>query len=433
MWDWLQLHHYNTQIVVCGVTAFGAAAGVVGAFILLRKRSLTGDALSHATLPGVCLAFMIATACGVDGKSLPLLLFGALVTGVLGLGTILLLRHTTKLREDSALGIVLSVFFGAGVVLQESVSKMKHGHAAGIDSFIYGKTASMLAADAWLIGGTAVLIGIVCLLLFKEFTLLCFDQDFAGAQGWPVLKLDAVLMVLVAVVTVIGLQAVGLILVVAMLITPAAAARFWCERLRWMVAVSAMIGALSGMAGALASAMLPKLPAGAVIVLIGSAIFGLSLLFGSRRGLFLRLREARTLARSTARQHLLRAMYELAEQEVSCTLAVLLQVRSWRPSWLRAAIRRATRDGLLRETTAGWALTEEGRVQAARVVRNHRLWEIYLLTHADVATSRVDREADRIEHVLGDVLVSRLEAQLAEELPGQAMPPSPHAMPGAPS
>ena len=302
MWDFLsqilqslQLHHYNTRVVVSGVTVFGATAGVIGAFMLLRKRSLTGDALSHATLPGVCLAFMLSVQLGGTGKSLPVLLSGAMISGLSGLGVMLFLRHWTRLREDSILGIVLSVFFGLGVVLQGMAVNMKQGQAAGLSSFIYGRTASMLAADAWLIVVGALVASLICALLFKELTLLCFDQDFAGAQGWPVLFLDSLLMFLVAVVTVIGLQAVGLVLVVAMLITPAAAARFWTDRLAWMVWGSALIGAASGLVGALASAMVPRLPAGAVIVLIASAMFAISLVFGAKRGLIVRLLQRRHL------------------------------------------------------------------------------------------------------------------------------------------
>ncbi|HAR66872.1 MAG TPA: iron ABC transporter [Lentisphaeria bacterium] len=438
MWDFLsqilqslQLHHYNTRVVVSGVTVFGATAGVIGAFMLLRKRSLTGDALSHATLPGVCLAFMLSVQLGGTGKSLPVLLSGAMISGLSGLGVMLFLRHWTRLREDSILGIVLSVFFGLGVVLQGMAVNMKQGQAAGLSSFIYGRTASMLAADAWLIVVGALVASLICALLFKELTLLCFDQDFAGAQGWPVLFLDSLLMFLVAVVTVIGLQAVGLVLVVAMLITPAAAARFWTDRLAWMVWGSALIGAASGLVGALASAMVPRLPAGAVIVLIASAMFAISLVFGAKRGLIVRLLQRRHLHTSTSSQHILRALFELREHgDEAVPLESLVQKRSWTPRAVRHALARAVRAGYVRQAGDLWCLTEAGGVQAHRVVRNHRLWEIYLVSHADVATSRVDREADRIEHVLGEVMVARLEKKLGNELDGQRMPPSPHVING---
>jgi manganese/zinc/iron transport system permease protein len=267
----LTLQDYNTRVVVVGILLLGIAAGVIGSFMLLRKRALVGDAVSHATLPGLCAAFMIMASMGGDGKWLPGLLLGALVTGGLGILMVLWIRSQTKLKEDTALGIVLSVFFGMGVSLLGIIQKMRQGHAAGLESFIYGKTASMLAGDAMLIGGAALVVITTAVLLFKEFRLLCFDEAFAKSQGWPVRALDIVMMLLVVTVTVIGLQAVGLILMIALLVIPPATARFWTEHLQTLVWLSAITGGISGLIGALASALVPNLPAGAVIVLVAAA------------------------------------------------------------------------------------------------------------------------------------------------------------------
>ncbi|MHC5005005.1 MAG: metal ABC transporter permease [Planctomycetota bacterium] len=245
---------YNTRLVVLSTTALGVAAGLVGTFLLLRKRALMGDALSHATLPGIAVAFMAMVAFGGSGKFLPGLLLGAAASGLLGVACVLLITHQTRLKDDAALGIVLSVLFGLGVVLLGFVQDMPEGSAAGLQSFIYGKTASVVQRDLWLILGAAVLVLAACVVLYKEFGLLCFDEAYAGAQGWPVVLLDLLLMVLVTVVTVIGLQAVGLILVIALLVTPAAAARFWTERLGHMPLAAALTGGASGWLGAARSA-----------------------------------------------------------------------------------------------------------------------------------------------------------------------------------
>src|SRR5688500_1607569 len=310
----LFLRDYNTRIVVLGTTLLGIAAGTIGAFMLLRKRALMGDALSHATLPGIGLAFIISTLSGGVGKSLPVLLAGAVVTGVLGVLAVLAIRSSSRLKEDAALGIVLSVFFGAGVAVLGVVQKMGTGSAAGLESFIYGKTASMLSSDAALIAVSAGTVALACGLLYKEFTLLCFDPAYARSEGWPVVVLDLVMMTLVVAVTVIGLQAVGLILIIALLIIPAAAARFWTERLSTMVLSSALIGAVSGVIGAAISALAPRLPAGAIIVVVASAIFLFSMIFGPARGVLVRWVEQLRLSRTVARQHLLRAVYEWAEE-----------------------------------------------------------------------------------------------------------------------
>ena len=227
----LLLEDYNTRVVVLGVMALGAASGVVGTFLLLRKRALTADALSHATLPGIAIAFMIVVAFGGTGKSMVGLLLGAFIFGCIGVLSILAIRHTTRLKDDAAIGIVLSVFFGLGLCLLKIASEMPSGSAAGLQGFIFGKAASMVSSDAMTMLAVAVGIVLVTGILRKEFTLLCFDEKFSITQGWPVLKLDVVLMGMVAIVTVIALQSVGLVLAVAMLIIPAASARYWARNI----------------------------------------------------------------------------------------------------------------------------------------------------------------------------------------------------------
>jgi manganese/zinc/iron transport system permease protein len=432
------LRDYNTRVVVTGTTVLGMAAGVLGCFALLRRRALMGDALSHATLPGIGLAFMLSVAVGGTGKSLSLLLIGATISGLLGLACILLIRNFTRLKEDTALGIVLSVFFGAGVAVLGVAQRMGGGHSAGLESFIYGKTASMTAADSILIGCVAVVVLATCVLLFKEFRLLCFDAAYASAQGWPALFLDLVMMALIVAVTVIGLQAVGLILVIALLIVPAAAARFWTERLAIMTIIAGVFGALSGLIGSAASALLPNLPSGAMIVLAGSALFLFSMMFGTARGVVVRWLNRRAFENKVRRQHLLRAAYELIESDgktanVPVPVAALLEKRSWSPGRLHTEIARAERAGLITSWPVGDKIkfTPDGFDEAAQLVRQHRMWELYLITHADIAPSHVDRDADAIEHVLGPEMIRELES-LLDAGRAQPVPTSPHFIAGAP-
>jgi len=436
------LADYNTRVVLLGATLLGVACGVIGTFMLLRKRSLMADAVSHATLPGIAVAFLVMTSLGGDGKSLPGLLLGAFVSGTVGMLFVLGVTHGSKLKQDAALGLVLSVFFGLGVALLGIVQSRPQGQAAGLESFVFGKTASMLASDAALVAVAAGAIVLICAVLFKEFSLLCFDLEFSAAQGRPVVAFDLLMMGLVVAVTVIGLQAVGLILIIAMLVIPAAAARFWTDRLPQTVVLAALLGAASGAIGAGTSAVVPDLPAGAIIVLTASAFFAASLFFGSARGIVPRALEHARVERTVARQHVLRAMYEWLETRGEAGPAAadraslpgipiedLAGVRTWSRSQLGRALARAARDRLVAARPGGaWALTREGFAAAKSVVRNHRLWEIYLITHADVAPSHVDRNADRIEHVLGRAMVERLEALLEREHPDLRVPPTPHPL-----
>lgn len=434
----LSMRDYNTRVVVLGTTLLGLAAGTIGSFTLLRKRALMGDALSHATLPGIGIAFIVATHLGYEGKSLPILLAGAAASGMLGVAAILFIRSLTRLSEDTALGIILSVFFGAGVAILGIVQQMESGHSAGLESFIYGKTASMLASDAWLIGGCGLGACAVCLLLMKELKLLCFDDDFASSVGYPTGLLDSLLLTLVVIVTIVGLQAVGLILVIAMLVTPAAAARFWTDRLSKMITISAAIGALSGMFGSIASALFPKLPSGAMIVLVATVFFIASMFAGRARGVLPRYLRRRRLNARIDRQHLLRGMFEHLESNARLSdvdddafsepvpLAALFEMRSWSMKRLSAELREAAGEGLVDfdQASNDVRLTAPGYREASRLTHQHRLWEMYLITHADIAPSHVDRDADAIEHVLDSKMIDKLERLLHEQ--SAAMPKSPH-------
>jgi len=437
IWEVLSLRNYNTRLVVLSTSLLGVTSGLIGTFLLLRKRSLMGDALSHATLPGIGIAFMVMVAFGGSGKYLPGLLAGATITGLLGAALMLAIRKTTRLKDDVAMGFVLSVFFGLGVAVLGLVQSVPGASAAGLESFIYGKTASMVWQDFLLISGVTVVIAIVAMLLFKEFTLLCFDQSFAATEGWPTLALDALMLALVTTITVIGLQAVGLILIIAFLIIPATAARFWSERISVVLGLAAIFGGLSGWVGASISALLPRLPAGALIVIVASCVFALSMIFAPARGILPRaLRHAR-LRRKVGRQHLLRAAYEILEGQAPAPtgavanaplqLSDLLAHRSWKPRRLRALLRTARQEDHLEPAGEGiLRLSESGFGEAARVTRNHRLWELYLIRHADIAPSHVDRDADMVEHVLGAELVQQLETELAETEAAEQIPASPH-------
>jgi manganese/zinc/iron transport system permease protein len=442
------MRDYNTRVVVAGATLLGAASGLVGSFALLRRRALLGDAVSHATLPGIGLAWLIGLYFGFTAKSLPLLLAGATVTGVLGTLMILAIRHTTRLREDAALGVVLGVFFGAGIVVLGVIQRIPSASSAGLETFIYGKTASLLWSDTLVIGICSVLLLGAVFFFYRELQLLCFDDAFCGSQGYPVLLLDIGLMTMIVLVTIVGLQAVGLILMIALLVIPPAAARFWTRDMIAMMKIAAALGGLSAMLGAMLSAIWPGLPSGAVIVLVAASMFLLSMLIGPSDGIVFRILARWSLEKKIDQQHLLRALYELCEQHddgnktdrsetvvppspfhASFSIEQLFHNRSWSISELRRIVRMAQRAGnVLVKPDGQIRLTETGASMAARVVREHRLWEMYLITYAEVAPGRVDRGADAIEHVLDPAVISRLEQLLGTRLPIQGNLASPHPL-----
>jgi len=403
----------NTNAVIIGTTLLGIAAGVIGSFALLRKRSLTADALSHATLPGIAGAFLIATALGYSGRSMPLLMLGAAITGVLGVACIHLILHHSRLKEDAAIGLVLSVFFGIGIVLLSLVQNSKNGGGAGLNHYIYGQTAAMTHKDAQLMGAIGVVASLIAIVMLKEFMVVCFNETFARATGLRVWLIDSIMLGLVVLITVSGLQAVGIILIVAMLIIPPAAARFWTDRLWRLVLISAFIGGLSGYAGASISALMPRKPAGAVIVLVAGAVFLVSMLIAPTRGIIAdSMRRLRLRAR-IAIDHVLEELYE---REHGATAG--------HPIGSPVLLRLIALRGWITKSDRAYTLTPAGRTQGQRIHRNHLLWEQYLVSYADIAPTHVDWSVDQVEHVLTDELISELEAALSkrgitvDQLPG---------------
>lgn len=411
---------YNTNAVLAGSAMLGLAAGVVGVFALLRKRSLVADAIGHATLPGIVIAFLVAVSLGTSGRSLPVLLLGAAVSGALAVLCIFGILRYTRLREDAAIGIVLGVFFGVGVVLLSYVQRPENVSAspAGLHHFIYGQTAAMRAGDAMLMAGIASIAVAVTAVLFKEFALACFNDDYARVAGFPVSVLDGLMLGLVVLVTVAGLQAVGLILVIALLIIPPVAARLWTDRLLALMLIAGGLGALSGYIGAATSALLPRAPAGSIIVLCGGGVFVVSLLIAPRHGV-VAIASRRAMQRlRIAGDHLLEAAHEHETSRKGTTTIPMRTIRAmerlwgW-PMWLGPmVVAGLRRRGYLQRTSEGYELTSTGAARGARIARNHRLWDQYLQTYADVAAGHVDWSADTVEHVLSPELVAELEAAL---------------------
>lgn len=271
---------YTLRNVAFGSALLGIVGGVLGSFAVLRRQGLLGDALAHTALPGICLAFMLI------GLRTPLVLMaGAAITGWIGTLIIIKVVQDTRISEDSALGIVLSVFFGLGIVLLTHIQQSNNANQADLDRYLFGQAATLVQSHVItmaVLGGAALLcVG----LLFKEFKLLSFDPEFAASVGFPVGKLNVLLTSLIVIAVVIGLQTVGVVLMAAMLVGPAAAARQWTNRLSVMLGLAAFFGAAAGVAGAMISVTASRLPTGPMVILCMTAIVIVSLLFAPERGI----------------------------------------------------------------------------------------------------------------------------------------------------
>lgn len=414
---------FTVKNVLAGATLLGAVGGVLGCFAFLRRQSLLGDALAHATLPGVCLAFLLT------GSKAPLVLFtGALVAGLVGAVAILGVVRGSRIKEDAAIGTVLSVFFGFGIVLLTRVQRSPTGNQSGLDKFLFGQAATLVESDVILMAITGGLALAAVLLLYKELKLTTFDRAFAASLGLPAARLDIALTLLLVMVVVIGLQTVGVVLVVATLVTPAAAARQWTDSLGRMLMLSGFLGAGAGAIGALVSASTPRMPTGPVIVLAGSVALLISLFLAPERGLLWAWWRERRLASRIRRENLLKDLYRYGEQRggnfgAPVPLIHLRGVRGQGLGELRGTTARLARESLVERAGDALRLTGDGVTRAASVVRKHRLWELYLTRRLALPLDHVHRDAETMEHALDDGAEARLDEMLGYP------PTDPHGQP----
>lgn len=278
------LSDYTVQTVALGSALLGLISGVLGSFAVLRKQSLLGDGVSHSALPGVVMAFVL-----LGSKNTEVLLFGALVSGLLATLLIVSIVRHTRIKFDSALALVMSVFFGLGLVLLTYVQKIPNSNQAGLKRFIFGQASTLMRRDILLMAVCGAVLMLLVVLFWKEFKLFTFDSDFAQSLGFSPKRLNLLLSFMIVIAIIIGLQTVGVILMSAMLIAPAVAARQWTNKLWVMASLSAVFGAVSGIAGTTISSLTAKLPTGPAIVVCVSLIVFVSVLFAPGRGVLYRL------------------------------------------------------------------------------------------------------------------------------------------------
>ncbi len=410
-WSFFSFTDINVRYVALGSVLLAASSAVVGVFTFLRKRALAGDAVAHAVLPGVCLAFILS-----DSKNPVWLLLGAFITGWLSLVIIDYISSKTRIKEDTSIGLVLSVFFGFGILLLTSIQHSGNASQSGLDRFLFGKAASLVGADLVAFGVVAVMLLLAVIVFYKEFKLLSFDEAFASTIGLPVKWLRLVLTSLTVMAVVVGIQAVGVVLMAAMLITPAAAARYWTDRLTIMLLLSALFGAFSGLAGAFISYTAPAMPTGPWIVMVLSFIAFFSFLLAPGRGLIARYLRQKNNRNRILEENLLKALYHLGEAKedylATRTFAQIQAQRGLPTRQIKTGLKRLLRHGYLERKNNNYILTREGKEQGKRVVRLHRLWELYLTNYLRLPSDHVHAGAETMEHIITPELEQKLQALL---------------------
>ena len=402
------------RYALLGSVLLGLSCGLLGSFLVVRKLSLVGDTLSHAVLPGVALGFLWNL-----NKDPVVIFVGAVIAGLLGTVVVSLIQQTTKLKEDTALGLVLAVFFAVGMCLTSMIQRLPTGNKSGLDKFLFGQAAALGARDVTLMFWITLVTVLVIVIFYKELLVASFDPGFAQATGLPTRLLHYMVMLLLAFAVVIALQAVGVVLVSAMLITPAAAAYLLTDRLHRMLFLSAAFGVGAGSVGSFLSFLGNNLPTGPLMVLGASFVFLLAFLFGPRHGLLAKYWRQRSRASRIQRENTLKSIYHVLEGRdfqggEGVSLRELAERRRETVEEARAQALALRRHGLatLHEEGNLMFVTPEGWQMACAMVRNHRLWELYLTHAAQIAADHVHEDAEKIEHVLGEETVRELERRL---------------------
>ncbi len=409
--DFFSFSDANVLYVVVGTVLIGMSTAVVGCFSVLRKRSLIGDAIAHAVLPGICIAFIL-----FDTKNPLVLLSGAFVTGWLSIVVIDFIVERSRIKSDAAIGLTLSVFFGVGMLLLTYIQHSGNAAQSGLDRFLFGKAAAIVGQDLKVFAGMSILLLLTVLLFFREFRFIAFDPDFADSIGLPSKRYEILLSSITVLAITVGIQAVGVVLIAALLITPAVAARFWTDDLKVMVVLAAIIGALSNIGGAFISYVAPSMPTGPWIIVFMLFLALLSILFAPKKGLvFKRLRQ-RNNFKKILEENVLKLMYQLDEQDNGFDkyrpITELMAKRDMGEKMMLNALSRLKKKDLVEEKNQAWLLSKEGLSEGKRMVRLHRLWEVYLTEYLRLPSDHVHETAEAMEHVITPELEKELEVLL---------------------
>lgn len=353
---------YTLRTITLGTIILGAVTGMLGSFAVLRKQSLLGDAISHAALPGIALAFLITGT-----KDTNTLLLGALVSGLIGTFWIRGIVVKTHLKSDTALGLILSLFFGFGMLLLTFIQKQPNANQAGLDTYLFGQAATLVESDVWLMAIVTGICLIVILLFWKEFKLLLFDADYIKTLGFNTKFIDVLITSFIVLAIVLGLQTVGVVLMSAMLLAPAAAARQWTNSLGKMVTLAAFFGAFSGAVGTAISASQNNLSTGPVIVIVASVFVVFSFVFSPNRGLLFRQIRFIKNRRDLKFQKTLSFMYHIAETHENISHPHTIKILNNFQGFTRKTLQKLVDKNYVTLDGNMWSLTEKGFETAANL------------------------------------------------------------------
>ncbi|WP_192349937.1 iron chelate uptake ABC transporter family permease subunit [Algoriphagus sp. Y33] len=398
----------SIAFVVIGIILLGIGSAYVGTYSFLDKKALLGDAISHAVLPGICLGFMLA------GEKNPIyIVAGAFLSGALATFLTSWLKSNTRLSDDAIIASILSIFFGFGIVLLTVIQKSGNPEMAGLNQFIFGNAIAILEEDLYIYGGLAILIIITLSAFRKEFSMLVFNADFGKSIGYPMGSIRLAFNVLMILAVVIGIQAIGVVLMAALLIAPGAAARFWTDNLGKLLLIAGSFSAISGILGTYVSFVIPQMPTGPWVVIFLSIFAFVSFLFAPKKGVLFRFVARKHYLKKTHQDHLLKGIFHgLEDGKNSFGIEEIYEAFPYKKRETKHTIDNLIKRNLLVVNQGFIQFTPEGKSEAKRIVRLHRLWELYLNEYMNIAPDHVHDSAEKLEHILTPELEALLENRL---------------------
>jgi len=399
----------NVRYVALAIILLGGVSGAVGTFNFLRKKTLVGETVAHSMLPGILIAFVLS---GV--KDPLILIVGAAVSGWLSILLVDYITSNSKIKGDSALAIVLSSFFGLGIVMLTVIQRKFPREQSGLDHYIFGNAAAMSPDDSIAFGVVSVVVLLVVGWNYFSLKTMVFNKDYAQSVGMNTRWLETLISFITILSISVGIKAVGIVLMSAMLIIPPTAARFWTDKLGRMLIIGGIFGALSGWLGAFVSYSYNNMPTGPWAIVIISLVAFFSMLFAPKKGVVFQRWNKLLLKRRMNEENLLKAAVQLEIRgkgklfnRLSISRRQIFDVRLW-----NRTIKRLRRKGMIKKVHTGYTLSTEGRAIGAEIDRRHKIWEVYLQRRMQMSIHLVHDEADTMEHFL----TPEIEAEILKEL-----------------
>lgn len=400
----------NITNVLLGTLMLGFTCGIVGVLVVLNKKALIVDAVSHSILPGICVGFMLS---GV--KNPVYLIAGGMVAGAIAVFLVDWISKKSRIKKDASIAITLSVLFSVGVILLNLIQHSGNSNQSGLSDFLFGKAATIVESDLYVFAFICGLVLIIIPIFYQHFKIALFDAGFAKTIGLSEKLIQSLISGLIIISTAIGIQTVGIILMSALIITPASSAFFWTNNFKKSIILSGLFAAISSVLGVFISYLSPDMPTGPWIIVMLSSIAILSAFF-SKKGLITKRIKAINNARKMIADNVLKTLYKLGEAqnqiENGRSLEEIQNFRAIAQTDLNKGLSILKNNGLVLEAGSIWTLTEKGISEAKRIIRIHRLWELYMEKFMQIQSDHVHESAESIEHIL----TPELEAELLKTM-----------------